>query len=260
MILLSKIIKASFLSDKVSDRKIIEIKNFYPNQTEQQESKGDLELQKKQVELILQTAKKEAEAIKQEAKIYYESVQQQILQEKEEWHSEREHLKELARKEGYEIGLQQGKEEGLKQFSQTINHAHEIVETANRDFYKLIEEADETILLIGIKVAERILSERLNENREQFVPLVKQAIREVREHSEVKICVHPRYYETVVEKRDELRLVFNREIDIFIYPDDQLPENGCVIESSYGRIDAGIDTQLQQLKEKLLERFGHKEE
>lgn len=77
----------------------------------------------------------------------------------------------------------------------------------------------------------------------------------MREQSEVKVYVHPFYYEMLVQQKDELRAVFNQPTDIFIYPDEQLTENGCVIETPFGRIDASVDTQLQQIKQQLLERL-----
>ena len=257
---MSKIIKASFANHGTNDKKLIEIKNYFLSKHHQQTEEDDIKHKESQAEFILQNAKQEAESLRKDAERFYESVQQQIIHERKQWETERERLEELARKEGYALGLKQGEEAGFAQYKQLIAQARGIVESANGEFYKKVDEASETIFLIGLKIAERILSQRLNENYEHFIPLVKRAIKEVREHSEVKIYVHPSVYEILVQRRDELELAINREIDIFVYPDDQLAEYGCIIESPYGRIDASIDTQLQQLKEKLLERFENKEE
>jgi flagellar assembly protein FliH len=259
MISLSKIIKAPFTKNGGNDKKIIEIRDYFSPQKQRHETNNHIDAQI-HAQAILQNAQAEAEALKREAQLYYETVQQQVLQQKENWNQEKHQLIEAARKEGYEIGIQQGREEGLAQYRQLVQQAKQIVESANNEFYRQIESANETIFLIGIKVAERIISERLNEQPEHFVSLVKRAIKEAREHAEVKVYVHPKYYQTIINQKDELRSAFNQEIDLFIYPDDELSESGCVIESPFGRIDASVDTQLQQIKEKLRERFEHLEE
>ena len=38
-----------------------------------------------------------------------------------------------------------------------------------------------------------------------------------------------------------------------IFPDDDLKETDCIIESTFGRIDASVDSQLHELKLKLLQ-------
>jgi flagellar assembly protein FliH len=259
MISLSKIIKAPFTRNDGNDKRVIEIRNYFTAPKQVSEANDDIQPQL-DADAILEKAKAEAETLKREAQLYYETVQRQILQEKENWEDEKQQLVEMAKKEGYEIGLQQGHEDGLAQYYQLIKQANQIVEAANNEYYQQIEAANETIFLIGLKVAEKILDAHLNENSEHFVSLVKRAIREVREHSEVKIYIHPAYYDAVVQQKDELKELFHQEVDLFIYPDVQLPEHGCIIESPFGRIDASVDTQLKQIKEKLRERFEQLEE
>jgi flagellar assembly protein FliH len=259
MISLSKIIKAPFTRNAGNDKKVIEIKDYFTVPKQVPETNSNLQTQL-QTQTILENAKVEAETLKREAQLYYETVQRQILQEKENWEDEKQQLVEMARKEGYEIGLQQGRQDGLAQYHQLIEQARQIVESANNEYYRQIEAANETILLIGLKVAEKILDAHLSENNKHFISLVKRAIREAREHSEVKIYVHPIYYDAVISQKDELKEIFNQEVDLFIYPDAQLPEHGCIIESPFGRIDASVDIQLQQIKEKLRERLEQLEE
>ena len=47
--------------------------------------------------------------------------------------------------------------------------------------------------------------------------------------------------------------LFPRETEFYIYPDDELENDGCVIESSNGRLEASVDEQLEQIRIKLLE-------
>lgn len=47
--------------------------------------------------------------------------------------------------------------------------------------------------------------------------------------------------------------LFPKELDFYIYPDEELSEMDCIIESANGRIDASIDSQLEEIKNKLIE-------
>lgn len=250
MILLSNVIKAPFTKTDHHNKKVIEIKHCFLPQKEAPTLEDTREHER-----MIEQAKQEARLIQQEAEQYYHSVKQQILQEQEQWQIEKQQLAKMAQQEGYEAGFLQGKEEAFRQYEQLIHEAKRIVETANEQFYAQMEATDETILLIGLKVAERILGEKLADS-EHFLSLVKRAIREAREQSEVKIYVHPCYYEWLVQQKEELKAMFNEPVDLFLYPDEQLQETSCIIETPFGRIDASVDTQLQQIKEQLLERLG----
>ncbi|MBA2873993.1 flagellar assembly protein FliH [Anoxybacillus caldiproteolyticus] len=251
---MSNVIKAPFTKTDHSRKKLIEIKNYF---LKQHDLSATVDMSEHTyAQMTIEQAEREAQFIKQEAEHYYESVKQQLFQERENWNIEKQQLIDMAKEEGYKSGFAQGKEEALNHYRELIHEAQRVVEAANEQFYKQVEAADETILLIGLKVAERIIGEKFAENDVHFLSLVKRAIKEVRDQSEVKIYVHPLYYEMVVQQKDELRSIFNQEVDMFIYPDEQLEENGCMIETPFGRIDASVDTQLQKIKEKLLERLG----
>ncbi|REK55226.1 MAG: flagellar assembly protein FliH [Geobacillus sp.] len=249
MILLSNVIKAPFTKINRVGKKMIEIKRL---DFEQPTAPDE---QRENHEAAVEHAKHEAERIKREAEQYYELIRQQVQQEQEAWQTEKEQLIQSAREEGYKNGFEQGKAEALHHCRELIEQARQITETANAQFYEQINASAETILRIGIKVAERIIGEKLAENHDHFLSLVKRALKEVREQSEVTIYVHPASYETVVRRKEELKALFHHEADVFIHPDEQLEEHGCIIETPFGRIDASVDTQLEQIKEKLFERM-----
>ncbi|KFZ43342.1 flagellar assembly protein FliH [Anoxybacillus flavithermus] len=254
MILLSKIIKAPFARTCTEQRAVIEVKKLMPDmQQEEHEPHDETTIQ--HVQMIIEQAEQQAAHIRQEADMYYASVQQQIAEEQRQWEEQRSEWINEARQEGYEIGLEQGRQEGFQQYMEAIREAKKIVQSANEQFYHILESADETILLVACKVAERIIGERLDENKEHFLGLVKQVIKEVREHEEVKMYVHPTYYDVVVRQKDELKALFSQDIHLFIYPDETLAETSCIVETPFGRIDASVDTQLEQLKLQLLERI-----
>jgi flagellar assembly protein FliH len=176
-----------------------------------------------------------------------------INQKMKDWELEKEIIAQEAWQEGYNDGLHKGELDSKQQYSSMIEDLKEILNETRLSYHSQIEKSEETILQLAIKVAEKIMKVELEENKLSFLQIVKHAIKEAKEYSDINLIVHPSMFQLVFLQKDELQALINRETSLFIYPDEELQETGCIIESSFGRIDASIDSQLTELKMKLLE-------
>jgi flagellar assembly protein FliH len=48
-------------------------------------------------------------------------------------------------------------------------------------------------------------------------------------------------------------MAIDSQAELQILPDSTVKDNGCVIRSAFGSIDARIDTQLQEIKRELIQ-------
>jgi flagellar assembly protein FliH len=249
MILLSNIIKSHWAAS-VDQQKIIAIKTMQSRLVEES-PQHYLEAAEEKKEMIAR-AQMEAEKILKEAKRLAESIHKRILDEKEAWEQEKAVLIEEARRAGFSKGLIEGKDQGYKEYNKTIEFAREVVTNAKKDYQHQVESAEKTILQIGLEVAGKILGGKLD-NEEGFLMVVKRALKEAREYHDVQIQINPCHYGFLLSRKEELKAVFPNERDLYIYPNDDLSENSCIIESANGRIDASVDNQLEEMKRKLIE-------
>jgi len=201
----------------------------------------DWEETRKKAEAILSEAKREAQRMKEEAERERQKMMEEIGQ-----------IAERAKKEGYEEGRLLGRQAGYAEAAKSIAEAKETVDLAKKDYFSHIEQSEKTILAIGLAVAEKILNMKIEENPENFLPLVKKAIQEAKEYREVRVIVHYKMYPLVLEQKEELRSLYFQNGELLIYPSDEVPETGCIIETEGGRIDASVDAQLMEIREKLL--------
>ena len=100
---------------------------------------------------------KELEELNQRIIANRQSAENDILSLREEWQNEKEQLIQEAQQQGYQQGFEQGKKDSIEQYLHLINEAKLVIEQANDDVQKKIEQSDEVILQIAMHVAEKVL-------------------------------------------------------------------------------------------------------
>jgi flagellar assembly protein FliH len=169
-------------------------------------------------------------------------------------------LIEEAKQHGYNIGLEEGRNIGYQEYREHIQMANDVIELSKHDYQSYLDSAERTILDLAIKVAEKIMNSTIEQDETHFLNIVKKVLQEGRGGKEIQLHVHPVHYPYVLSEKEELLSLFPIRPDLFIFPNTQIPENGCVIETNSGRIDATIDTQLKMLKQKLLDLLESEQE
>ncbi|SDY72161.1 flagellar assembly protein FliH [Evansella caseinilytica] len=202
----------------------------------------------------------------QEANRMLEEVRREVADRQEELRLHEEEIKKEAeqrflqaeeegRRQGYEAGLL----EGRNAYDEEILKAQEVVEKAKLDYFQHIENAEPVMLELAMTVAKKIVGTALSENREAWLFILKEVIEDVRGRGEINIYVHPDRYELTLHHQDELKQIALHSAAVYIYPKADLPENGCIVETPFGQVDASVDSQLKELKRKLLEKLNEGE-
>lgn len=254
---MSRLIKSRWASASDDNVKVIGIKKVYPSLTEvevedprKQEYLEQLTMEK---EKILTNAASEANELIQQAQQEVALLYEQIKQEQEQFQEWRTTELQIAKKEGYEIGLAEGRHTAQMEYDSLLKQANLIVEKSEMQVQQHIENAEVTILHLAMEVAETILHNSIRETPEKFIPLVKHAIKQGKEQKKLQLHVHPEMYELLLEVKKELDQLLPPDASLSIFADDELLPTACFIESSAGKIDATIDHQLTELKSKLMQ-------
>ncbi|WP_370222786.1 flagellar assembly protein FliH [Cytobacillus sp.] len=254
MILLSRLIKSYTSAVPKEEKKVISIRllqsnlNHIEDVSEQNTDRTDEELQ-----AMMNSAREEAERIVNAARIDSEKKTRQMEEQLEALEQKKQMVLEEARSEGFAAGADEGRQSSLREYSELIHMAREVVNSAKHDYQQHIESSERTILNLGLKVAGKILGEVLDQNSDQFLSIVKRALKEARDYTEIQLHVHPMHYDLILSHKEELIRVFPKETDLYIYPDEELSNTSCIIESANGRIEASVDSQLEEIKRKLFE-------
>jgi flagellar assembly protein FliH len=259
MILLSKLIKSTNTIVSGAGEKVIKLRLYGQREkvrdNRESGAQPGMSVHYKERNLLEEDAKKTAEEIILNAKRQAELLQNELLKQEEEIRAEAEQIFQEAEKKGWQQGYEAGQLEGKSQYEKEIRKAGDLVRKAKEDYFSHLEKAEPVMLELAMEVAEKIIGETLERTGDAWTYLIEEAVREVRSHEEITIYIHPEKYENVLHHKDELQQIALHTRELYIYPEAGIGKNDCVIETPYGRVDAGVDSQLKEIKMTLQEKL-----
>ena len=242
----------------------------------------EIERKEKRTEEILREAhkekaqstqlKKQAEEIKQQAeqlKAQAEKQSQEMLDKAtaesekivNDTKAEAKELLDKVQKEGYDAGYKDGKAKGIKDGKDKIeDELKNIIRQANDKAQKTIQDAKEQtaeyfiraeddIVAVVLMAIEKILPQHFLDSPQVILPVVREAIKHVRDQKEVKVHVDPDSYDLVLMARTEFQsMLTDGTATVEVISDDALKPGDCVIETPNGGVDARLSTQIGLMK------------
>ncbi len=122
---------------------------------------------------------------------------------------------------------------------------------------QIIQEAEPFLVELSCAIAEKIIGQQLTLAPEMAIELIRKSLSRRREQGVITLCVAPGQLAFVQAAREELHFAIDSQAELQILPDSTVKDNGCVIRSAYGSIDARIDTQLAEIKRELMHLAHH---
>ena len=154
-------------------------------------------------------------------------------------------------KEAVAAGFKKGYQEGLAQLTSSIVAASELRDSA-------LDGAEDDLLRLAIKIAEKIIGRELDRDENVLVDIVSTALRHLRQRHGLRLHVNPRDLKILQNFQNRLSAA-NGNYVMDIVPDKNVQRGGCLIDSSVGRIDAQLSSQLKILERELLKTQRNRE-
>ncbi len=142
-------------------------------------------------------------------------------------------LKEAAKKEGFQEGLEQLNEGilGLDQEKKRLRH-----------------EMNKLILPLALKAAKKIVAKELETKPETIVDIVLQALAPVLQNHRITIWVNKSDKEILEKEKNQIREKLEQVESLLIKERDDIAPGGCVIETESGIINASIENQWRAIE------------
>ena len=141
-----------------------------------------------------------------------------------------------------------------KELADTIKEANEKAEqtlqTAKEMTADYFVRAEQDIAKIVMLAIEKILPQHFLDVPRVVLPVVREAIKKVRDQKEIKIHVAPDYYDVVLMAKNEFQAMLTDGTAVLeVVSDDALGEGDCVVETPNGGVDARLLTQIELMKD-----------
>lgn len=111
----------------------------------------------------------------------------------------------------------------------------------------LMRRAERDLVRLAVSMAERVLRREVDVDRELLVVMARVAIDRLGEQAAATIHLNPVDHEAV-----STRHATELGKSVELVADPSVPRGGCLVRSSFGLIDTGIDSQVRELSRALL--------
>lgn len=153
-------------------------------------------------------------------------------------------IREAAHQEGYRAGVERAEHDMAGRLSAVATLAEGAV-GARAEFLRRCEP--EVIELV-FEIARKVIGEHLALNKEAIAEVARRALSIAGQAELYYLHLHPDDAE-LVEKhlcRDTLGMPLQ------VVPDERLNSGDCLVRTAYGRVDAGVEAQLREIRGQMM--------
>lgn len=156
------------------------------------------------------------------------------------------------REEGLRAGTEQGRRDVEKKMAEEMKslqvRSASILEAADKEAKDFLFQAEPEIVELVMAISRKVMMAEMEERRSAVLSLVRNALERVKDQQKINIRVNPEDYEFLLQSRRELQRVVGVDKAIMISVDPIVGRGGCSIDTAFGSVDAGIDTQLEMIR------------
>ncbi len=152
---------------------------------------------------------------------------------------------------GYRKGESAGQEQAtarldpvVEQFARTVNELSQMRRRLRRD-------AEQDVVKLALAIGRRIVHREMSIDREAILGVVKAALEKLEGREVDCVRVSPEDAEVVKKHLDRL----GRPGRIEVVADNRLERGTALFETARGKLDASVDTQLEEIQRGLADRL-----
>lgn len=204
-----------------------------------------IEPPKRMDEELLREAKKQSDELLQNTHFEIAEMKNKASRDANE---EATRLKEQATAEGKQQGLDTAGQQMAEQLQQTSERCNSMIAAAEKESRQILLQAEPKIIELVLAISRKIINDEVNERPAVVLGLVRSALERVRDQHEIIIHVSPDDYDFIISSRRELQSIVGAEQSLTVTADAVLGKGGCLIETSFGTVEAGVDTQMESIR------------
>jgi len=169
------------------------------------------------------------------------------------------HLEREAYDKGFAQGEKDGFELGQKRAEKIVVNMERLFDELGGLKLKLVKSHEKELLGMVLAITKKIVHLEALRDETLIERTVLKALGLAADRSEISLRIHPDDVDLIEKVKPGLFAEFKDLKGLAVTPDASISRGGCVIESPYGDVDGGIETQLEQIGQVMDEAFGGQE-
>ena len=168
-------------------------------------------------------------------------------------------VQEDAYKQGYDLGLIEGTEKAFQEnkaeLEKRLHAVDKILKKMEELRSQLLLNYEAELVTLVFQVAQRLALKDLEEHREAVVEIITGVVGDLQSDEKILIHLSPEdalFIETLNERAEEKVAWMERTKLIH---DDKIKPGGCMIETSYGTVDATVEERVSRAWQTLQSRI-----
>ncbi|NLN76971.1 MAG: hypothetical protein GX139_11785 [Armatimonadetes bacterium] len=167
--------------------------------------------------------------------------------------SEARALMDSAYADGYDAGIKAAD----RSFDELFGELQAAIEQESQERAELVDSIEEHALTLCVDIAEKIIRHEIKTTPQVVARTLKMCLRRLKVRDEATVRVNPAEVAHLRATRDELLSAAEHLRELNIVDDRRISAGGCVVESPSGEFDARIETQMEQIRRKLMDAFNN---
>lgn len=163
--------------------------------------------------------------------------------------AEAQMIRDSAREEGFQQGMQMGRDEAAAQTAPAAQALAVALAEIAAERERVADELEAAAVDLAIEIAQKAISGAMDVEPARVVDVVRGALRCLVERERVTILVHPEDLPLVREQVDSLVRQLGGIEHCEVQEERRVPRGGAMVRSQTGEIDARITTKLERARE-----------
>lgn len=159
--------------------------------------------------------------------------------------------------QAYRDGYQAGMRDAMVKADELISEMENNITSFIKEKQEFADTVEPELLKLCLDIVEKIVRHEIKTDPRVVTRVIKSCLRRIKDGDTVSIRVSKQDVEYVRAQRDELLSVAESVRAINIIDDRRISPGGCVLESFSGDLDARIETQIEQIRKKLMETISN---
>ncbi|OHB25674.1 MAG: hypothetical protein A2X84_03315 [Desulfuromonadaceae bacterium GWC2_58_13] len=158
--------------------------------------------------------------------------------------------------EAYLLGKREGTEKAEKRFGETTKAFSIALEELSQLRGSILKNSSDDMLRLVLAIVEQIIPCVVSLNPEIIHHTIVKALQASVDSDVYHVKVHPDDLAMVMEKKPLMLASISGLKNITVEPDESIARGGCLVESELGEVDATIESQLEEIRSKIIKAAG----